>query len=720
MAELAINRPTAASAPAGPAAGGAASGVAAAGAAGMRALLLRGAGAPVVLLAVLAMVILPLPPLALDVLFTFNIALSLLVVMAVVNVSRPLDFGIFPTVLLLATLLRLALNVASTRVVLLHGNEGTDAAGHVIQAFGHFVVGGNYAVGIVVFAILTIINFVVVTKGAGRISEVSARFTLDAMPGKQMAIDSDLNAGLITPDEARVRRSEVRAEADFYGAMDGASKFVRGDATAGILILIINIIGGLAIGTLSHGMSFNDAAHVYTLLTIGDGLVAQIPALLLSTAVAIIVTRMSRPQDLGGELRKQLLSQPRGLAVAGTLLIIMGLIPGMPNLAFLLFGGACGAGAWLLRRRASNALAAARASAAPSAPVLSAEQRELSWEDVQPVDLIGLEVGYRLVSLVDKSQGGELLARIRGVRRKLSQDLGFLVQSVHIRDNLELSPTAYRISLAGVAIADGVVHPDRELAINPGRVFGKPPGIETRDPAFGMEAVWIEPAKREQAQTLGYTVVDAATVIATHLNSVIQAHAHELLGHEEVQQLLNGLAKSAPRLVEDLVPKALTLGVVVRVLQSLLAEHVPIRNLRTIVETLAEHAPRSQDPQVLAAQVRIALGRQIVQDIAGNGVELPVVTLEPELEQLLQAGLSAQPGNSAALEPGLAERLQTRLAESAARQESAGEPAVLMVAPQLRAALARFTRAGVPGLHVLAWNEVPDNRRVRLVAAVGR
>ena len=718
MAELALNSPPAAAA-ALPATG-AGPGALAAGAVGVRALLIRGAGAPLVLLAVLAMVILPLPPLALDVLFTFNIALSLLVVMAVVSVSRPLDFGIFPTVLLLATLLRLALNVASTRVVLLHGNEGTGAAGHVIQAFGHFVVGGNYAVGIVVFAILTIINFVVVTKGAGRISEVSARFTLDAMPGKQMAIDSDLNAGLITPDEARVRRGEVRAEADFYGAMDGASKFVRGDATAGILILIINIIGGLAIGTLSHGMSFTDAAHVYTLLTIGDGLVAQIPALLLSTAVAIIVTRMSRPQDLGGELRKQLFSQPRGLAVAGAMLGIMGLIPGMPNLIFLLFGGACGAGAWLLKRRARNAAAAARAPAVASAPALNPEQRELSWEDVQPVDLIGLEVGYRLVTLVDKSQGGELLARIRGVRRKLSQDLGFLVQSVHIRDNLELSPTAYRISLAGVAIADGVVHPDRELAINPGRVFGKPPGIETRDPAFGMEAIWIEPAKREHAQTLGYTVVDASTVIATHLSSVIQAHAHELLGHEEVQQLLNGLAKSAPRLVEDLVPKSLALGVVVRVLQGLLAEHVPIRNLRTIVETLAEHAPRSQDPQVLQAQVRIALGRQIVQDIAGNGVELPVVTLEPELEQLLQAGLSAQPGNNAALEPGLAERLQTRLAESAARQEAAGEPAVLMVAPQLRAALARFTRAGVPSLHVLAWNEVPDNRRVRLVAAVGR
>ncbi|MGA3156870.1 MAG: flagellar biosynthesis protein FlhA [Steroidobacteraceae bacterium] len=671
------------------------------------------------LLGVLAMVILPLPPLALDVLFTFNIALSVLIVMAVINVSRPLDFAIFPTVLLLATLLRLALNVASTRVVLLHGHEGASAAGHVIQAFGEFVIGGNYAVGIVVFGILTIINFVVVTKGAGRISEVSARFTLDSMPGKQMAIDADLNAGLINQDEARLRRAEVRSEADFYGSMDGASKFVRGDATAGIMILVINIVGGLAIGTLSHGMGFGDAAKVYTLLTIGDGLVAQIPALLLSTAVAVIVTRMSKSQDLGKELNRQLFLQPRGLAVAGGVLGIMGLIPGMPNVAFLLFAAGLGTAAYVLRQRAD---AAAAKAALPPPPVVpqTPESRELSWDDVRPADLIGLELGFRLVTLVDKNNGGELLARIRGVRRKLSQELGFLVQTVHIRDNLELAPNAYRISLAGVAVADGVIYPDRELAINPGRVFGKPPGIETKDPAFGMEAIWIEPGKREHAQTLGYTVVDASTVIATHLSHIIQTHAHELLGHEEVQQLLNGLGKSAPRLIEDLVPKQLALGIVVRVLQGLLAERVPIRNLRTIMETLAEHAAKTQDPSVLQAQVRIALSRQIVQDIAGSGVELPVVTLEPDLEQLLQTSLNGVGANAAALEPGLAERLQTRLSESVRRQEAAGEPAVLMVAPALRAALARFSRAGIPGLHVLAWNEIPDNRRIRLVAAVGR
>jgi flagellar biosynthesis protein FlhA len=663
--------------------------------------------------------VLPLPPLALDVLFTFNIALSVLVAMAVVNVSRPLDFAIFPTVLLLATLLRLALNVASARVVLLHGHEGTSAAGHVIEAFGKFVVGGNYAVGIVVFAILTIINFVVVTKGAGRISEVSARFTLDAMPGKQMAIDADLNAGLITQDQARERRLEVRSEADFYGSMDGASKFVRGDATAGILILVINLIGGLGIGVMSHGLAFSDAARTYTLLTIGDGLVAQIPALLLSTAVAIIVTRMSRAQDLGGELGKQLFGNPKSLAVAAALLGVMGLIPGMPNVSFLLFAAGLGSAAFMLNKRRDEAAAAAAAEPLPLPEPANKEPRDLSWEDVQPVDPISLEMGFRLVPLVDRNAGGELLARVRGVRRKLSQELGFLVQAVHIRDNLELAPNVYRISLAGVAAGEGSVYPDRELAINPGRVFGKPPGIDTRDPAFGMEAIWIEPSRRDQAQSFGYTVVDAATVIATHLSHVLQTHAHELFGHEEAQQLVNALAKVTPRLVEELVPKLLPLATVVRVLQGLLSERVPIRNFRTIIETLAEHAGRTQDPAVLQAQCRIALSRQIVQDIAGSMNELPVVTLEPELEQLLQGSLSGG-GNAPALEPGLAERLASRLGESAQRQEAAGEPAVLMVAPALRATLARFVRASVPSLHVLAWNEVPDNRRVRLVAAVGR
>ncbi|MHB8811851.1 MAG: flagellar biosynthesis protein FlhA [Steroidobacteraceae bacterium] len=675
-----------------------------------------GIGVPAGVLAVLAMVILPLPPMALDVLFSFNIALSIVIVMAVFYVARPIEFGVFPTVLLLATLLRLALNVASTRVVLLHGYSGPQAAGHVIQSFGEFVVGGNFAVGVVVFIILTIINFVVVTKGSGRISEVSARFTLDAMPGKQMAIDADLNAGLITQDEARTRRAEVRAEADFYGAMDGSSKFIRGDAVAGILILLINIIGGLAIGTLGHGMAVTDAVHTYTLLTIGDGLVAQIPALLLSTAVALIVTRMSRSQDMGGELRRQLFGNPKALGVAAGMLGVMGVIPGMPNVAFLLIAALCGSMAYIIsRRRAATAAAATAPKPAPPAP----ETRELTWEDVRPVDLVGLEVGYRLVSLVDKRQSGDLLGRVRGVRRKLSQELGFLVPAVHIRDNLDLAPNIYRINLSGVPVGESVIYPDKELAINAGRVFGPLQGIATRDPAFGMEAVWIDAASRDHAQALGYTVVDPSTVIATHLSFVIQSHASEILGHEEVQQMLNGLAKSAPKLVEDLVPRVLPLSAVVRVLQSLLAERIPIRNIRTIIETLAEHAPRSQDPAALLAQVRVALGRQIVQDIAGIAAELPVITFEPDLERLLSSSLNASSA-SPGLEPGLAERLQQRVAEASRRREASGEAPVLLVPPPLRAQMSRFLRAALPNLHVLAWNEIPDNRKVRVVTAVGR
>jgi len=677
-----------------------------------------GIGVPVGLLSILAMMILPLPPVLLDVLFTFNIALSLVIVMAVFQVRRPLEFAIFPTVLLLVTLLRLALNVASTRVVLMHGHEGSHAAGRVIAAFGEFVIGGNYAVGAVVFIILTIINFVVVTKGAGRVSEVSARFALDAMPGKQMAIDADLNAGIITQDQARDRRAEVRAESDFYGSMDGASKFVRGDAVAGILIMVINIAGGLLIGTMMHDLPVGEATKTYTLLTIGDGLVAQIPGLLLSVAVAIIVTRISREQDVSSELGKQLFGQPKALGVAAAVLGILGVIPGMPNFMFLAFAALAGWGAWKLKQdRDKPVVEEAPPPEAP--PPVPAEQQELSWEDVRPVDVIGLEVGYRLVPLVDRTKGGDLLARIRGIRRKLTQELGFLVQPVHIRDNLELGPNAYRIRLAGVSIAENVVHPDRELAINPGRVFGPLNGLVTRDPAFGMEATWIEPSMREHAQSLGYTVVDAATVIATHLSHLIQTHAHELFGHEEAEQLLKGLAKTAPKLVDELVPKVLPLAVVVRVMQGLLAERVPIRNVRAIVEALAEAGPRTTDTQTLIAQVRVALGRQIVQDIVGLAEELPVITLEPELERLLSNGLG-NPGASPGLEPGLAERLQRGLQDAAMRQERGGEPAVLLTPPALRAALARFFRVSVPGLHVLAWNELPDNRKVRMVTAVGQ
>ena len=678
----------------------------------------NGLGVPLLVMVILAMMVLPLPAFLLDVFFTFNISLSIMILLAVIYVRRALEFAAFPTVLLGATLLRLGLNVASTRIVLINGHTGSHAAGRVISAFGQFVVGGNYAVGMVVFTVLVIINFVVITKGAGRISEVSARFTLDAMPGRQMAIDADLNAGIITQAEAIVRRQEVREEADFYGAMDGASKFVRGDAIAGILIVFINLFGGTIIGAAQHGMSLADAGRTYALLTIGDGLVAQIPALLLSVAVAILVTRVSRPHDMSQQIMTQVLGQPKALGVTSGILTLLGIVPGMPNLVFLGMAAACAVGAYFLsKRRASDAAAAATPAAAVTVP---SEQRELSWDDVEPVDLIGLEVGYRLIPLVDRNQGGELMGRIKGVRKKLTEELGFLIQAVHIRDNLELGPSSYRITILGAPVGESEVFPDRELAINPGQVSGTLPGSPTKDPAFGLEAVWIEKSRREQAQAQGYTVVDAGSVIATHLSHLLQSHAHELLGHEEVQQLLNRLAKSAPKLIEDLVPKLLPMSVVVKVLQYLLLERVPIRNLRTICETLAELAPRTQDPSALVAAVRIALGRSIVQNIGGLRQELPVITLDPALEQVLQDSMAGGSDASPGFEPGLADRVQTALADSTRRQEAAGEPAVLLVAPKIRPWIAKLMRHSTPSLAVLAYNEIPENRRIRVIAAVGR
>lgn len=675
--------------------------------------LRQGIGAPLLLLALLAMVVLPLPTPLLDALFTFNIALSLVVVLAVVYVSRPLDFSIFPTVLLITTLLRLALNVASTRVVLLNGHQGTDAAGKVIEAFGEFVIGGNYAVGLVVFAILTIINFVVITKGAGRISEVSARFTLDALPGKQMAIDADLNAGLLSRDEAKARRDEVREEADFYGSMDGASKFVRGDAIAGLLILFINLIGGLLIGMLQHNLTLGEAARVYALLTIGDGLVAQIPALLIATAVAMLVTRISRAQDLAQTLFKQLLGQDRALAVAAGVMLVIGIIPGMPNLPFLALGGALGYAAWVIFKRREDARVAAEAPPSSPAP---APLPELSWDDLSPVDPLAIEVGYRLVPLVERKHGGELLARIKGIRKKLTQDLGFLIPPVHIRDNLELPPSTYRLLVHGVPLAQGEVHPDREMALDPGRVFGKIEGIHAKDPAFGLDAVWINPTQRGEAESLGYTVVDPSTVIATHLSHLVREHAHELLGHEEVQQLLATLGRNAPKLVEELTPRGLPQAVIARVLQNLLAERVPIRQFKRIAETLVEEAPKSQDPADLTAATRAALGRFIVQEISSMAVELPVYTLVPQLERVLQDSVA---GNASALEPGLADRLTQSLGDVVKRQETLGEPAVLLVPGAVRAVLARLVRHSVPQLWVLAYHEIPDDKRIKLIGSVG-
>jgi flagellar biosynthesis protein FlhA len=677
-----------------------------------------GLGVPLLVVALLAMVVVPLPPLLLDAFFTFNITLSLIIMLAVIYVERPLDFAVFPTVLLGVTLLRLALNVASTRVVLLDGHTGPGAAGRVIEAFGHFVIGGNYAVGIVVFVILVVINFVVVTKGAGRVSEVSARFTLDAMPGKQMAIDADLNAGIITQEQAVARRAEVVQEADFYGSMDGASKFVRGDAVAGILILLINVIGGIVIGTMDHGLSFAEAGRVYTLLTIGDGLVAQIPALLASTAVAVIVTRMSRAATLSEQVVKQLVQHPRSLIIAGSVLGVLGLLPGMPNGIFLTLAAVTlGGGYWMLKRAQMPA-----AEEPAPAPVVEAPaiDRELGWEDVSAVDLIGLEVGYRLIPLVDRNQAGPLLGRIKAVRRKLSEDLGFLVQAVHIRDNLELKPNAYRISILGVPVGEGEIHGDRDLAINPGGVTAQLVGLRTKDPAFGLDAYWIEPAAKEHAQSLGFTVVDASTVVATHLSELLKRHAHQLLGHEEVQQLLDRLAKTAPKLVENLTPGALPLGVVVKVMQELLVDRVPVRNIRTIAETLAEHAGRTQDPSALLAHVREALGGSIVQGIYGLRDELPVITLDPSLEQLLRDGVKGVAGEGGpSFEPSLADRLHGALVEAAQQQELRSDPAVLLVPTVLRPWLARFVRHGVPNLAVLAYGEIPHSKSLRVVASVG-
>ncbi len=673
----------------------------------------NGLGAPVLLMVIMAMVVVPLAPFMLDLLFTFNIALSIVILLAVIYVLRPMEFSAFPTVLLVVTVLRLALNVASTRVVLLHGHEGTSAAGHVIEAFGEFVIGGHYSVGFVVFAILTIINFMVVTKGAERVSEVAARFTLDALPGKQMAIDADMNAGILTREEATARRNEVREEADFYGSMDGSSKFIRGDAMAGILILFINIVGGLLIGTIEHGLPVEVALKNYTLLTIGDGLVAQLPSLLLSTSVAILVTRMSRSQDMGQQLMSQVFGQPRVLLITGGLMTAVGFVPGMPNLAFLALGIACGGIGWMMLQREEKNKAQAKVAATESTP---AKPQELSWDDVSPEDALGLEVGYRLIPLVDQHKGGELMSRIKGVRKKLTQDLGFLVPPVHVRDNLELQPGAYRITLHGVPLATGQVYPDRELALNSGRVFGAVEGIPTRDPTFGLEALWIEKGTREHAQTQGYTVVDAGTVIATHISQVIKDNAPELLGHDEAQALLNGLAKSTPKLVEDLVPKTLTLSVFVKVLQGLLAERIPLRNLRGIAEALSEHAPRSQDPGALISVVRVALGRQIVQEINGMEPELPVLTLAPQLERVLQDSLQS---GGAVLEPGLAERMHKSLTDSVMQREAAGQASVLLVPGSLRPLLSKFTRQTIPALHVLAYNEVPESKKIRMLGAVG-
>lgn len=670
--------------------------------------------APLIIIMLLAMMILPLPAIALDVLFTFNIALSILVLLIGLQTSKPLDFLAFPTVLLVTTMLRLSLNVASTRIVLTEGHTGADAAGKVIEAFGHFLIGGNYTVGIVVFVILTIINFTVVTKGAGRIAEVGARFTLDAMPGKQMAIDADLNAGLIGEDEARRRRMEVGQESEFYGAMDGASKYVRGDAMAGILVIIINIVGGLIVGVVQHDMYFADAVKNYTLLAIGDGLVAQIPSLVISVAAGVVVSRVANNQDISTQLINQLFTNPKALNITALIIGGMGLIPDMPHFAFiglaLLFAGA----AFIVGNNKNKA----------AEPVIeenieiSTETAEATWDDVLPVDLIGLEVGYRLIPLVDNAQGGDLLKRIKGLRKKFAQEVGFLTPAVHIRDNLELRPSGYRIMLKGVEIATGESNHGQFLAIDPGMVTGQLLGQTTTDPAFGLPAVWIDNSLRDQAQSLGYTVVDASTVIATHLNHVINMHASELLGRQEVQQLLDHLSKETPKLVEDLIPKLLPISAVQKVLQNLLTEGVHIRDMRTIIDTLSEYATRTQDTNELTTQVRVKLGRAIVQQLFPGNAEMTVMSLDGNLERLLmQAMIANSEGTS--IEPGLADTLSRQTELATQQQVQMGMTPVLIVPAQLRVALAKFLRRAIPNLRVLSQEELPDSKTIRVTNLIG-
>jgi len=674
-----------------------------------------GLGIPALVLLIMAMLVLPLPPLLLDFLFTFNIVASLVIIMIAIGTRNPLDFSSFPSVLLFATMLRLGLNVASTRVILVHGHQGHDAAGKVIAAFGEFVISGNYLVGFIIFAILMIINFIVVTKGAGRVSEVNARFTLDAMPGKQMSIDADLNAGVIDQATAKKRREELSQESDFFGAMDGASKFVSGDAIAGMLILLINIIGGLAIGIAQHNLSVGEAGRLYVLLTIGDGLVAQIPSLLLSLATAIIVTRVTTSESMTEQAKTQL-ANPAALFISAGILMVLGLVPGMPHLVFITLALAtAGLGLMVIRQEVQ---VEAEEQAKQDAPVVEGP-KELDWDDVDQVDLIGLEIGYGLIPLVNPETGGELMSRVKGVRKKLSAELGFLVQPVRIRDDLNIDPDSYNIVLKGVVRGKGEIKVGRELAINPGQVYGELKGIPTKEPAFGLDAVWIEPSQRDQARALGYTVVDASTAISTHLNKVLRENAADLLSHDETQQLLDKLAAKSPKIVEDLVPGKLTLGVLTRILQNLLQESVSIRDMRTIAESLTEASSRTTDPEQLTAMVRPKLGRMIMQSLVDDKNSLSVMTLEPSLEQLLHNVLQqSQPGQPVVMEPSLAESLFVALRDGTRVLEEEGLPAVLVVSPMIRAWLSKAARHRVNDLTVLSYSEIPDDQAVKVIHTV--
>ena len=674
---------------------------------GNNSALMQGAAAPMLVVAILSMMVLPLPPWILDTFFTFNIAVALMVMMVAAYMLKPLDFAAFPSVLLLTTLMRLSLNVASTRVVLLQGHAGPGAAGAVIEAFGHFLIGGNFAVGLIVFSILVVINFIVVTKGAERIAEVSARFALDAMPGKQMAVDADLNAGLIDEKEAKRRRAEVSEEADFFGSMDGASKFVRGDAVAGILILLINIFGGFTVGVLQHDLTASQAADTYILLAVGDALVAQIPGLLISVAAAMVVSRVGKERDLSGQIVTQMFVSPRVLGITATIMGTLGIVPGMPHTVFIGIAMVLGYGAWALAHRS------APVEEAPAAPV-SASDGEASWDDLQPVDQLGLELGYRLITLVDKNRQGDLLTRIKGVRRKFAQEVGFLPPPVHVRDNLELKPSGYRITLRGVIVGEGEAFPGMFLAINPGGITTPLIGTPTTDPAFGLPAHWIDSQHKEAAQMAGFTVVDSETVMATHLSHLMQVQAAKLLSRTETQQLVEHVAKQAPKLIEEVVPKMVPIAVFQKVLQLLLEESVHIRDIRTIIESLAEHAGTTLDPAELAKRVRVALSPAIVQQIYGPTSELNVIAIDPALERLLVQALGNPAGQGQALDPGVADILTKKAAEMALKQEEIGIPACLLVPDQIRSAIARLVRRVAPRLQVLAHSEIPESHTIRI------
>jgi flagellar biosynthesis protein FlhA len=675
-------------------------------------------GIPALVLLIIAMLILPLPTVLLDILFTLNIMIALIVIMIGIHTEKPLDFSSFPAVLLFATMLRLSLNVASTRIVLVNGHEGTDAAGKVIEAFGNFVISGNYLVGFIIFGILMIINFIVVTKGAGRVSEVIARFTLDAMPGKQMAIDADLNSGVIDQEEAKIRRAEIAQESDFFGSMDGASKFVRGDAIAGLLILIINIIGGLTIGITQYDMTFRDAGEIYVLLTIGDGLVAQIPSLILSLATAIIVTRVTTNQSMTDQTTSQL-ANPTALYVTAAILLLLGVIPGMPSTVFIslaLVSAGLGFLVYRLRENEQTQQLKQDSSASPSTPI---EEQDVQWEDVSQVDLISLEIGYGLIPLVNTETGGQLLSRVKGVRKKLSTELGFLIQPVRIRDNLDLEPNTYHLLVNGVLRGRGQSYSGKELAINPGHITSPIEGIATKEPAFGLDAVWIEPSQRDRARTLGYTVVDPPTAIATHLNSLLYGTASELLGHDEVQQILDKTAERSPKLVENLVPAKLSLATITRTLQNLLRDGVPIRDMRTILEVLNEEGGKTQDPDDLTALIRPKLGRMIVQSLVDISDDMPVMTLEPQLEQMLHNAVQqSQQSKTLTIDPELAEALFKSMRVEVQKIEDQGQPAILVVSPIIRPWLSNLVRPRIPDLTVLSYTEIPEDQSVNVVATI--